>query len=212
MICNHCGQSLPEGTAFCTNCGAPVAQEQPVGADGGANVGENNVTCPHCGQVLAAGTTFCTNCGAPVAEQQTASADMSAQAAAAPVGDSSYIPPTGNQTPPTGYQTPPPYHAPAGNMPPYGGMPYSSPMNQNQIPSIGTYVLWFILSAIPIVGLIVDIVWAVDKSYPARANFFRAMLILLAIQLVGSFILGLLAGTLLFPLFAELAEEFYYYF
>lgn len=212
MICNHCGQSLPEGTAFCTNCGAPVAQEQPVGADGGANVGENNVTCPHCGQVLAAGTTFCTNCGAPVAEQQTASADMSAQAAAAPVGDSSYVPPTGNQTPPTGYQTPPPYHAPAGNMPPYGGMPYSSPMNQNQIPSIGTYVLWFILSAIPIVGLIVDIVWAVDKSYPARANFFRAMLILLAIQLVGSFILGLLAGTLLFPLFAELAEEFYYYF
>lgn len=170
------------------------------------------MTCNHCGQSLPEGTAFCTNCGAPVAEQQTASADMSAQAAAAPVGDSSYVPPTGNQTPPTGYQTPPPYNAPAGNMPPYGGMPYSSPMNQNQIPSIGTYVLWFILSAIPIVGLIVDIVWAVDKSYPARANFFRAMLILLAIQLVGSFILGLLAGTLLFPLFAELAEEFYYYF
>ena len=168
--------------------------------------------CNHCGQSLPEGTAFCTNCGAPVAEQQTASADMSAQAAAAPVGDSSYVPPTGNQTPPTGYQTPPPYNAPAGNMPPYGGMPYSAPMNQNQIPSIGAYVLWFILSAIPIVGLIVDIVWAVDKSYPARANFFRAMLILLAIQLVGSFILGLLAGTLLFPLFAELAEEFYYYF
>lgn len=73
-------------------------------------------------------------------------------------------------------------------------------------------MLWVILAAIPIVGFIIDIVWAVDKSYPARANFFRAMLILRAILLVGIFILGRLAAILLFPLFAELAEEFYYYF
>ena len=25
MVCNHCGANVPEGSAFCQNCGAPVA-------------------------------------------------------------------------------------------------------------------------------------------------------------------------------------------
>lgn len=27
MFCNHCGNTIPEGTAFCNNCGAPAQQQ-----------------------------------------------------------------------------------------------------------------------------------------------------------------------------------------
>ena len=31
MICNNCGATIPEGSQFCVNCGAPVqAQPEPV--------------------------------------------------------------------------------------------------------------------------------------------------------------------------------------
>ena len=30
MICKNCGAQIPDGSAFCTECGAPVQQEQPV--------------------------------------------------------------------------------------------------------------------------------------------------------------------------------------
>ena len=30
MICKNCGAQIPDGSAFCTECGAPVQQEQPI--------------------------------------------------------------------------------------------------------------------------------------------------------------------------------------
>ena len=29
MVCKNCGAQIPDGSAFCTECGAPVQQEQP---------------------------------------------------------------------------------------------------------------------------------------------------------------------------------------
>ncbi len=30
MICNYCGAQLPDGSAFCTNCGASLSNAQPA--------------------------------------------------------------------------------------------------------------------------------------------------------------------------------------
>ena len=32
MFCIECGKEVPEGSAFCTNCGAQMAEAQPPGA------------------------------------------------------------------------------------------------------------------------------------------------------------------------------------
>ena len=50
MICQHCGNPLPEGAKFCSICGQPQAQ----------------LTCSNCGTPLEPNTLFCSNCGTPV--------------------------------------------------------------------------------------------------------------------------------------------------
>lgn len=39
MVCNTCGSNVPDGSAVCPNCGAPVAAgtQVPVGMNGGAS-------------------------------------------------------------------------------------------------------------------------------------------------------------------------------
>ena len=32
MICSNCGSEMPEGMAFCTNCGTPLAIDRPADA------------------------------------------------------------------------------------------------------------------------------------------------------------------------------------
>lgn len=160
MTCNHCGQILPEGTSFCTNCGAPLTQENPAA--------DNTTTTP-------------------------------------PEGASVYETPMG-----ISQEGAPAYETPAGNQP-YAGMPYSH-ITPNQVPSIGSYVLWFILANIPVVGLVFDIIWAIDKSYPARANFFRAMLILLAVEVIIGIILGIVFTTILLPMLMAFADELTYFY
>ena len=55
MICQHCGNPLPEGAKFCSICGQPQAQ----------------LTCSNCGTPLEPSTLFCSNCGTPVATDTT---------------------------------------------------------------------------------------------------------------------------------------------
>ena len=50
MICQHCGNPLPEGAKFCSICGQQQAQ----------------LTCNNCGNPLEPNTSFCSNCGTPV--------------------------------------------------------------------------------------------------------------------------------------------------
>ena len=56
MICQHCGNPLPEGAKFCSICGQPQAQ----------------LTCNNCGTPLEPNTLFCSNCGTPVTNTSTA--------------------------------------------------------------------------------------------------------------------------------------------
>lgn len=55
MICQHCGNPLPEAAKFCSICGQPQAQ----------------LTCSNCGTPLEPSTLFCSNCGTPVATDTT---------------------------------------------------------------------------------------------------------------------------------------------
>lgn len=61
MICRTCGADVPEGSANCLTCGAPV---------------DNTPICAYCGAPLSADSAFCTNCGnkqpEPVAEETAA--------------------------------------------------------------------------------------------------------------------------------------------
>ncbi len=50
-----------------------------------------------------------------------------------------------------------------------------------QVPSIGNWIGWFLILAIPLVGFVFMIIWAVDKSNPVRRNFILASLILYGI-------------------------------
>ena len=61
MICNNCGTNVPEGSARCYYCGAPMAAAPatPPAPKGPA--------CTRCGAPLKEGSMFCTTCGTPVA-------------------------------------------------------------------------------------------------------------------------------------------------
>ena len=147
--------------------------------------------CNNCGKELPNGVAFCTACGAPQREDGAGQPQSGAPSHEAPDGGASYQTQRNSFVPP------------AQNFAP----PYVPP--QPQIPSLGSYIAWLILTGIPVVNLILGIVWAVDKSYPARANFFRASLILLAISCVVSVLFstlfaGVFAVCRLFFLFGTL--------
>src|SRR5437763_3503823 len=96
------GHENPDGSAFCDECGEPLASVAPVAsapqaaptttADAGSQV------CPSCGTVSPAGEAFCANCGSMLS-------GASAPAAATP------------DATPTPAAAPAPVSAPAATMP-----------------------------------------------------------------------------------------------
>src|SRR5713226_8656323 len=63
----------PDGSAFCDECGEPLAGAAPVAAAPGASVEATSApaaapvaggqACPSCGAINAVGEAFCANCG-----------------------------------------------------------------------------------------------------------------------------------------------------
>lgn len=52
MICKKCGQEIPSGAKFCTNCGEKIEDTSEF------------KICPKCGEECRKDAKFCTNCGA----------------------------------------------------------------------------------------------------------------------------------------------------
>lgn len=74
---------------------------------------------------------------------------------------------------------------------------------KNQTPSIADYIVWLVVPGL--VGaftcgigyLVLTIVWAADNSNMARANFFRAMLIIAGVGIaIGITLTGIMLGSL----------------
>jgi hypothetical protein len=85
------GHENPDGSAFCDECGEPLASAAPVAtaapapapaAPAPAPAGSQ--ACPSCGSINAAGEAFCSNCGSMLGAPAPAEAPAAAAAPAAP--------------------------------------------------------------------------------------------------------------------------------
>lgn len=183
--------------------------------------------CKNCGAQLNDAAAFCTDCGTPVS---VTAASVESAYTQPPAGESeslgSYSQPAENPAPaenaPVSEPEPAPYYAPAAPQPrePAAQSGYDSgyPIAPacppappaEKIPSVLSYIGWFILSALPGIGFILSIVFAVDGNNKIRANFFRAILAMMAVGLVLSVVVIVLIGIFsvsLAGIASELTEE-----
>lgn len=88
------GHENPDGSAFCDECGEPLAANAPVATSAPAPAAPaaaapapaGSQTCPSCGSINAAGEAFCSNCGSMLGAPAPASVGAGvAVASAAPV-------------------------------------------------------------------------------------------------------------------------------
>ena len=86
------GHDNPDGSAFCDECGEPLASAAPVAtaapapapaAAAPAPAPAGSQACPSCGSINAAGEAFCSNCGSMLGAPAPADADAAAPAPAA---------------------------------------------------------------------------------------------------------------------------------
>jgi len=80
------------------------------------------------------------------------------------------------------------------------------PEFQQRPQSLGDWIINVLVSKIPLVGLIMLIVWAVDKNTePSKANWAKAELI---VKLIGFAVVLLFVGLLGFGVFMNFADQF----
>ena len=135
---------------------------------GAENPGDKK--CPHCGGILRDGAKFCIHCGKALHAPQSTQ-------------DSYRIPGTAqNDNPPQH-----PYGAPVPPQDGYRRTPQYTPIDPT-VPerlSVLDYFVMFIVTNIPIVGLILALFWGFSSTTGVnRKNFARAILIMRVIQYV----------------------------
>ena len=74
--------------------------------------------------------------------------------------------------------------------------------------SIGSYIGRMLLACIPLVGLIMQIVWACSESNRSKRNFAIANLIMIGIGILSSIILGATIASLALSIIGELGSIF----
>ncbi len=79
------GHENPDGSAFCDECGEPLASAAPVATAAPAPASApaapapaGSQTCPSCGSINAAGEAFCSNCGSMLGAPDPAVASATA--------------------------------------------------------------------------------------------------------------------------------------
>ena len=127
--------------------------------------------CDHCGKIVPDNASVCDGCGKP-----TASGRPPVAAAVPP-----YLSPDGQAQPHSQAQGfAPPYQQPAAG---YGYQPPYLPPRSEPL-SVGDFAIIMIISAIPLVNLIMLLVWAFGSDVNVnRQNYARASLLLMVICL-----------------------------
>jgi len=170
------------------------------------------MNCPKCNAPIEDGMVFCSNCGEIVSAEREAVANEAQQQYNENVyGEMPQNNVYGNYQQESYQQN---YSA-----------HYNDPYRYNQqnmyevpherIPTKGEYFLWlFVLplaSIVPLLYPILVIVFACGKSYPARANFFKAFLIfwlVVAIVTVVLVVIAIILMTVFGVSFSAVASDF----
>lgn len=67
LICDSCGEAIPQDSKVCNKCGAEVKQPEPVVEQEVVEVEAETVNfCSVCGEKLQDGAAFCSKCGAKI--------------------------------------------------------------------------------------------------------------------------------------------------
>lgn len=75
---------------------------------------------------------------------------------------------------------------------------------KNETMSVGDWIITLIITAIPLIGIIMLFVWSFSGNVPTvKSNWAKAMLIIALIAIVLSFILAGVIGSALMGLFGN---------
>ncbi|NLY09557.1 MAG: zinc ribbon domain-containing protein [Tissierellia bacterium] len=141
------------------------------------------MNCVKCNAPIPEGSSYCTQCGSYAPASSTSQQQWSSTTSGANQGG--YNPQGGN--PSAQYQ----------NQNYGGGYPQAQPQYQpksgelGKVMSYGDCMLFYLILAIPIVGFVMMIIWAINgKDNPSRMNLCRASLTYMAISVVLALVMG----------------------
>ena len=69
LMCPQCDKPLPEGAAFCPECGSEAVEVAPPEPEPPAEP-EPGLSCPNCGESLSEGASFCHKCGTKIEPEE----------------------------------------------------------------------------------------------------------------------------------------------
>lgn len=136
--------------------------------------------CENCGKQIPDDAVFCTNCGA----KQTAKTS------------SVQMTPPVNQTAAPKVERPVSYQQ------------TTKSYEATDLISMGQYLIMFLITAIPIAGIVMLFIWAFgSETGPNKKNFARAYLIMMAIAIGLSILMSIVMGAIM----ASMMSTLYYY-
>lgn len=151
--------------------------------------------CQKCGASQDDRARFCKECGAELIQVQP---NQTPQAEAIPVqelqNDPSYVQQSQN-TKPVEPVKPTPQYSQTEQQAPKSNTSLDKPL------SVGQYIGMFLLSYVPIVGIVFIFIWAFgDNVNTNRKNFSRAILIVALIMIVLSIVISIASWSLIMSL------------
>lgn len=144
--------------------------------------------CNNCGCEFADGSTFCPNCGFATEGNAAQQNKPDFQKAPPPPVYDPYnpAPPQMQQT----YGAMPPY------TPAYAQFGQFKPQLEEPM-SVKDWVVTFLISSIPVAGVIMLFIWAFGGDAPrTKSNYAKAMLIFQAVSVVFGIIIGIFSALL----------------
>ena len=213
-FCTACGKDIPDGVAFCTECGAKApADNNTEKKEVKQEAAPATRTCKKCGAELKEGVAFCTECGASSKDEpaDASTAEVKTEAPPPPV-QQARPQPQYTQQPPQGqpvYQNQQPYnqqayaqlqyqqpayHQPQSTyqhqpQPTYAAPPPTPKDESGGVVSTGTFFGTMLLFALPFIGFIACIIMCYAPKRKSLKNYAKANLIWAIIGLVFSILL-----------------------